>query len=311
VSEKRKRKEAKRALRKDATKSKRPGRVHRDPRGRAHLVLHRDSRGATVRLALSRPLFDEQWQNDLATAAATTAHGVLSERRTLASVVGLARSAMAAASKITEAALARSPDHVLACRAGCSHCCYQAVGVSAPEVFAIYDHLLQTRSAEELEATADRIRLADDATRGMAPADRLSPQLPCPFLEAERCSIYEVRPLACRGKNSLDAALCERTLRDADSRAAFLDGTLSVPCYLEPLRACHSLMAGMELSLHELHQLQTRPLELTAAVRIMVDDPEIVSERWLAGEDPFEGARGADATNDPRLRALSGRRADV
>jgi hypothetical protein len=38
-------------------------------------------------------------------------------------------------------ALAPSPEHPPACRAGCSHCCHQAVGVSAPEVLAIYDRL--------------------------------------------------------------------------------------------------------------------------------------------------------------------------
>jgi hypothetical protein len=272
-------------------------------------VIHRDARGKTLRLSLSRPLFNDQWQNDVAIAAASTAHGFLTEGHTLEKVVKLARNAMAGTSKIAEGALARSPDHPPACRLACSHCCYQAVGVSAPEVFAIYDHLRVTSSPSELEAIARRIRDADDKTRGMTSAQRFSPHLPCPFLENDRCSIYEVRPLACRGKNSLDAGLCDRTLRDPDARAEFLAGTLAVPCYLEPIRAFHAVMAGMQLSLRELEGLQVLPLELTAAMRIMVDESETVPQKWLAGEDPFNAARGGDNSNDPLIGELSGRKA--
>jgi hypothetical protein len=307
MSEKRKEKEARRAARKDAAK-KRQARVHRDAQGRTHLVIHRDALGRVNGLTLSRPLFNDSWQNDVAIAAANTAHELLHDGRTQEKAAALGRNAMAATSKIAEGALALSPDRPPACHSGCSHCCYQAVGVSVPEVFAIYAHLRATRAEGELEAMVRRIRNMDDKTRGLTSAERLSPELPCPFLESERCSIYEVRPLACRGANSLDAAACERTLRDPDARAQFLAGSLAVPCFLEPIRAFHAVAAGIELTLHELHRLKVLPLELTAAMRIMMGDPEAVPEKWLAGEDPFEAARGGDNTNDPRIRELVGRK---
>ena len=102
-------------------------------------------------------------------------------------------------------------DRPPACRAGCAHCCHQTVGVTPPEVFAIYDHLRATRTAGRTgrRRAAHSRRRRQDARHG--PADRLSPDLPCPFLVDERCSIYEVRPLSCRGTNSLDAAACERS----------------------------------------------------------------------------------------------------
>jgi hypothetical protein len=183
--------------------------------------------------------------------------------------------------------------------------------VLAPEVFAIYHHLQASHTAAALDATANRIREADDKTRNMTSAERLSPELPCPFLESEQCSIYEVRPLACRGKNSLDAALCERTLKDPDARAQFLAGTLPVPSFLEPIRAFHAVSAGLQLALHELHHLHVSPLELTAAMRLMVDDPSTVAQRWLAGEDPFKEARGGDGSNNPLIQELSGKRTDA
>jgi hypothetical protein len=307
MTEKRKEKEARRAARKDAAK-RRQARVHHDAHGRTHLVIHRDALGRMNGMTLSRPLFNDSWQNDVAIAAASTAHELLNDDRTQEKAAALGRNAMAASSKIAEGALALSPDRPPACHSGCSHCCYQAVGVSVPEVFAIYAHLLATRAEGELDATARRIRETDDKTRGLSSAERFSPDLPCPFLESERCSIYEVRPLACRGANSLDAAACERTLRDPDARTQFLAGSLAVPCFLEPIRAVHAVAAGIELTLHELLSLKVLPLELTAAMRIMMDDPETVPQKWLAGEDPFEAARGGDNTNDPRIRELVGRR---
>jgi hypothetical protein len=285
--------------------------LQRDARGRAHLKILRDERGLPKRLVLSEPIFEDAWQNEVAVAAAATAHGHLAAGHTMTQTVELARKAMGATSSLISGVLANAPANRLACRSGCAHCCYQAVGVSTPEVITIYHHLCTTRSPDEREEVFQRIRVADDKTRGMASSERFSPELPCPFLDDQRCTIYEVRPLVCRGKNSLDAAACERTLHDAEARSQYLAGTLAVPCYLEPIRASHAVMAGLQLSLQDLHGLRMLPLELTAAMRILVDNPEAVSKRWLAGDDPFEAARGGDNTHDPRIRELSGRRVAI
>jgi hypothetical protein len=281
----------------------------RDDAGRTRLiVLERDPHGRGERVSLARPLFNDGWQNEVAVGAASTAHATLGDAPTLAKAVALARNAMAATSKIAEGALAQAPERPPACRAGCAHCCHQAVGVVAPEVLAIHDHLRKTRTRDGLAAVADRVRRADDRTRGLPAAERLSPELPCPFLEDDgQCGIYPARPLACRGANSLDAATCERTLHDPEARAQLLAGALPIPCYLEPIRAAHAVTAGLQLGLGELHAFAMVPLELTAAMRILVDDPDAVSRAWLAGEDPFAAARGADVTDDPRSFELSGR----
>lgn len=281
--------------------------VRRDAQGRAHLVIQRDGQGREVGLALSQAVFKDGWQNDVAVATAATARAMLGADYTPGQAAALGRSAMAATSKIVDGALAQSPDRPPACRAGCAHCCHQAVGVTPPEVFAIYEHLRASRTPDELTALAETVAVADDQTRGMAAADRLSPRFPCPFLIDARCSIYEARPLSCRGTNSLDAAACERNLRDPEARAAFLAGTASVPCYLEPFRAGHAVTAGLQMALDQLHGLEVLPLELTAAMRIMIDDPDGVPQRWLGGKDPFAAARGGDVTDDPRIRELSGR----
>jgi hypothetical protein len=286
---------------------KRASSVRRDADGRAHLIIQRDGGGRDIGLALSQAVFKDAWQNDIAVATAATARAMLGAHYTPEQAAALGRSAMTAASKIVDGALAQSPDRPPACRAGCAHCCHQAVGVTPPEVFAIYAHLCASRTPDELTVVAEIVRRADDQTRGLSAADRLSPDHPCPFLIDARCSIYEARPLACRGTNSLDAAACERNLHEPSARAAFLRGETSVPCYLEPFRAAHAVTAGLQLALDQLHGLEVMPLELTAAMRVMFDDPDGVPQRWLGGKDPFAAAHGGDMTGDPRIRALSGR----
>jgi len=286
---------------------KRASAVRRDSDGRAHLVIQRDGSGRDVGLALSQAVFKDAWQNDVAVATAATTRAMLGDSYTPEQAAALGRGAMAATSKIVDGALAQSPDRPPACRAGCAHCCHQAVGVTPPEVFAIYEHLRASRTPDELMAIAEIVRIADDQTLGLSAADRLSPRFPCPFLVDARCSIYEARPLACRGTNSLDAAACERNLHEPSARAAFLRGETSVPCYLEPIRAGHAVTAGLQLALDQLHGLEVMPLELTAAMRVMFDDPEGVPQRWLGGKDPFATAHGGDMSDDPRIRELSGR----
>jgi hypothetical protein len=65
------------------------------------------------------------------------------------------------------------------------------------------------RRADELLAFHERVRWLEDR-------ERASGRLCCPFLDADgRCAIHPVRPLACRGLTSLDAADCDRALSGA------------------------------------------------------------------------------------------------
>lgn len=283
--------------------------TRRDTSGRTHLVVRHDVDGHPQGLALSEPLFNEPWQDEVAVASASTALGVLRQGRTRERAAELGLNAMAGASTIIDGMLRQSSGSALACRPGCVHCCYQAVGVSPPEVFAIYHYLSFSVSHEARQRTFQRIREMDEQTRGLEPAQRLAPEFPCPFLQEQRCSIYEVRPLACRGKNSLDADACERSLHDVETRQRFLAGTFSVPCFVEPVRVFHAVAAGVQLALDGLFGLTASPLELTRAMRVLIDDPEAITEAWLAGKDAFAEAKGADMSQDARILELSGRKA--
>ena len=144
--------------------------VARDPAGRAHLTVARDPASGDESVALTAPVFAEAWQNDIAAAAANTAHGLLAGAPTLERVVALARNAMAATSRLTDGLLARAPAGAVACRAGCDHCCYQSVGVTPPEALAIFDHLSRTLSDAELKRVAAHVAAHRARTRGLSTA---------------------------------------------------------------------------------------------------------------------------------------------
>ena len=278
----------------------------RDRNGRLHLSVHRDPATGAEALTLNGPVFKDSWQDDLALAAASTAHGVLRGQPTVEGTVQVARKAMAATSRLADGLLARAPEGAVACKAGCDHCCHQAVGVTAPEALAIFEHLKSTRSRGELARLATKISERHAQTGHLSSQDRFSLAHPCPFLDAGNCSIYDARPLACRGMNSLDAGECATRLRDPQARAEFLASGRGGHSYLEPIRAFHAISAGLQLGLSELYHLDMRPLELTAAMQLLVAGPESGPGDWIGGQRPFESAVRADATPDEGLQDLSG-----
>lgn len=119
------------------------------------------------------------------------------------------------------------------CRKGCDACCHQLVMVTVAEAREVA-RVLETRSQTTQSAIRDRIADWHEATKdlrqrlqsgldepleelveGLA-ADYWQRRVPCPFLEAGACAVYEGRPLACRHHFSVsDPALCESSRDEA------------------------------------------------------------------------------------------------
>ena len=116
------------------------------------------------------------------------------------------------------AGVARLPggEAEVSCRAGCGACCRQLVPVSdieARALAALVDRQPEPRRTALLTRFEDAARRLDQAGLGeeaLAPtrqpmevqktlaARYFSQALPCPFLDAESCSIHPERPLVCR-----------------------------------------------------------------------------------------------------------------
>jgi Fe-S-cluster containining protein len=294
-----------RAERAAAEKRKQKAAVRRDAGGRVHLQLQEDRTTGRRRLVLQEPIFESEWQNQIATATANTAFGTLRDQPSVSRAVELARDVMTVASGLTDELLGRLPAGTIACKPGCDHCCHQVVGVTPPEALAIVEHLHRKLDQAELARVAARVADAHARADGLTSAERFSPAHPCPFLDAGQCSIYEVRPLACRGMNSRDAAGCAERLRDPATRAEAHANVLGGHSFVEPIRAFIAISAGLQLSLREVYALDSQPLELTAIVHLLLSGPASLAAQWIGGFTPFESAR-ADADSEAKTRALAG-----
>jgi Fe-S-cluster containining protein len=210
---------------------------------------------------------DNQIEAALQLQKAATIHA-LQSGRTNAAVLRLAEQVHRAMSAAIDA-LPSKAQH--ACAPGCSFCCYLPVDVLAPEAFRIAAHLKQTRSPAELAELVYRLA----APGGHDPGTH-----PCVFLDQGRCSIYEVRPMVCRGYNSLSKERCEAFYHDAsvDLKGAKDRVAGGVAEAMEDGIIAGLNALGLDAQWYELPSAVLRALETT-------DGPE----RWARGEAVFEG----------------------
>jgi Fe-S-cluster containining protein len=105
----------------------------------------------------------------------------------------------------------------IACRERCSYCCQKpGVLTSIPEVARILDHVHSTFSTDAVSALSDRARRYTAQTAGRDVRVPIGEAIPCPLLVDERCSVYQVRPLTCRGFNSTSADACRDAHTNVD-----------------------------------------------------------------------------------------------
>ncbi|MDD4924646.1 MAG: YkgJ family cysteine cluster protein [Dehalococcoidales bacterium] len=100
----------------------------------------------------------------------------------------------------------------LSCYKGCSRCCSLFIGASVQEAEAIVYYLYQNedklqRFLETYPVWREKVRASGDLFRKPTAGDKSIGDLaayarlkiPCPFLQDDACSIYEVRPFVCAG----------------------------------------------------------------------------------------------------------------
>lgn len=176
----------------------------------------------------------------------------------------------------------RHPDSPpVACTTGCAHCCYQLVGVSAPEVFRIVRYIKESMSITQQSEVIERSRNLDKATRGANAKARINVKKPCAFLDGDRlCSIYPVRPLACSEFTSFNVQDCKR-----GQRIGFKP--LGIIHEKARMLAFNAVRQGMQDGLAiALPDVDNKWLELTAAV-VTAFDRQDTEETWLNGQDIF------------------------
>lgn len=135
----------------------------------------------------------------------------LDQAETMAEAALRAMAMAEAAAATFRAAFPSQP--ALACTGGCAACCHLFVAVPPGVAEAMAAHILATRPPE---ARAQLVAELDDAARAAAAmADPARLRRRCPLLGADdRCTVYDVRPPACRAFTSTSAARCRQLLDD-------------------------------------------------------------------------------------------------
>jgi Fe-S-cluster containining protein len=202
--------------------------------------------------------------------------------RTPLHVIAAAEHAATLADQSIDQAMQRDPPRPpLACREGCAWCCHKVVGTSAAEVLRISTYLRNQLSPQELQLVQERVVHLNEERRSPQQDRWAAARLPCPLLVNNRCSVYPVRPLTCRGYNSSDASRCEKLVTTRER--------VEVPSYAAQHRLAVFVLDGLRAGLAEAG-LNGDLLELTAALRIALSRPD-TAERWLDSEPVFAPAR--------------------
>ncbi len=190
----------------------------------------------------------------------------------------------------------------MACKSGCSFCCWLRIDVRAHEVFLILKELKASRTASEMMALRSSAADVQASLTGLDLAQRDAVQRPCLLLRDGLCSVYDVRPAPCRRYLSASVAACE----------ALWNG--------QPLDADiqHPVIAGMgRYAATALHNTFVKngydgySYDLPMALAEALENPDCEA-RWLAGEKAF--SKAAESKTPPEFSqdaALAGLRASL
>lgn len=171
----------------------------------------------------------------------------------------------------------------LACREGCDYCCYPPVAATIPEVANIVAYVLSQMPQEQQLSLQERVREVHEETSGMSGQERSHTNIACPYLEEGRCSVYPVRPLACRGFNSTDREVCEAVFANPANPP-------KVPTFVPILVCAQGMKEGLAAGL--LRQGLANPMvDLVKGSAKLFASLDESLEHWLEGEDVFADCR--------------------
>jgi Fe-S-cluster containining protein len=144
----------------------------------------------------------------------------------------------------------------LACRAGCTWCCYFTVDVHAAEVFGILDFVEQSFSLAEKARVYAEVHANSVALSKLGDGERVTRNLKCPFLSDGRCSIYAARPLSCRNYHATNVSGCQQSYEEPanmDIDPDFAPGVYQTGgAHVEAFRTAMS-KAGYDVNAYELN----------------------------------------------------------
>lgn len=172
----------------------------------------------------------------------------------------------------------------LDCKAGCCFCCYYQVDISIPETLVIAGFIKESWSADEIETLINRLVETREKLKQFADDDnhlrRTYAKIPCPLLQVDKglCSVYDMRPITCRGHFSADVGKCESSL----------ERETAIPNILDIALMDSGILIGLTKALLD-NGLECHPVDLTAGLYIALTTSDVI-ENWLKGQTQFTEA---------------------
>ncbi len=202
----------------------------------------------------------------------------LSQDRSPMAVVRLGLEAVRNCEGVAET-LHREFQPELACREGCDYCCYPPVAATVPEVANIVAYVLSQMSEDQQQELQGRVQNVLQETSGLNGRERSRRNIACPYLENGRCAVYPVRPLACRGFNSIDREVCEAVFANPADPP-------KVPTFVPILASAQGTKEGLAAGLLR-HGLSTPIVDLVKGSAKLFEALDENLDHWLEGQDVF------------------------
>ncbi len=95
------------------------------------------------------------------------------------------------------------------CEKGCSWCCYQPVYLTTQEAILIFQYMQQSTDVSFQNSIKANVKAKYKKTKGLPEEKKQLIRHACPFLLQGACSVYPVRPMACRIYLSSDKNSCK------------------------------------------------------------------------------------------------------
>lgn len=165
------------------------------------------------------------------------------------------------------------------CKKACHWCCTQAVFINPREAQYIFEYLKSNFEAKELAVFKSKISSKDLNTKAMSLKNILIHKDDCPFLKEKTCSVYPVRPMACRIYLSMSLKSCKSFFKHPESKTDY------AKLYSFPLHAGRMLNEGIAAFLRD-KKFDVPALSLESAMNHILNTENAI-ESWLSGEKKF------------------------
>lgn len=111
--------------------------------------------------------------------------------------------------------IAKETSHLkLDCKTGCDWCCQQLVVLTCrADAEAIIERCQQQMTDSEFETFKQAVFTQANTINNMPYEQAETQQWPCPLLKDHQCTVYDIRPVACRSVVSSDSSCCKAMLR--------------------------------------------------------------------------------------------------